>query len=82
MRLVAKHSAVGYEPPQDRDSCRHCTQLDIVGDERPGFSKRWMCKKHDFEINVGGCCPSFLRRSVSVMVAYGYGHIPKLGSAA
>ncbi len=59
MRLVAKHTQVGYEGPQERTACRNCKSIDLVDDDRPGFASRLRCKLHELEVNGGGICPAY-----------------------
>jgi hypothetical protein len=61
VRTIKLHATVGYELPQHRASCRHCTELDGSYDDRPGFSGtgRWTCKEHGFDVQLGAVCPDF-----------------------
>jgi hypothetical protein len=61
MRLVVKHSAIGYVPPQNRDGCRNCKFVDVAEDDRPGFPTRPQCRKHQLEVNAGAICPDHAR---------------------
>ena len=55
MRLIAKHSEVGYVVPQQRPSCRNCSFM--TGEEN-GLNQvtYWSCRKHGFEVRTGGIC--------------------------
>ncbi|MBH1740244.1 hypothetical protein [Stenotrophomonas maltophilia] len=60
MRLVAKHRQVGYQVPSQRDGCRNCVRLTVLGEENGlGIAMRQGCAKHGIEITSGGICPDF-----------------------
>lgn len=58
MRLVAKHSQVGYQTPGDRPGCRNCSHFDIVRHDSPVIAPRTACTLHDLEVTSGGICNS------------------------
>lgn len=59
MRLVAKHSEVGYLSPQDRESCRNCEHRDEWVSASLGHTGRSYCFKHAIEVAPGGVCATF-----------------------
>ncbi|HHB9415480.1 TPA: hypothetical protein ACOEN8_000419 [Stenotrophomonas maltophilia] len=60
MRLVAKHRQVGYQVPSQRDGCRNCVRLTVLGEENGlGIAMRQGCAKHGIEVTSGGICADF-----------------------
>ncbi|SFE32878.1 hypothetical protein [Paracidovorax konjaci] len=58
MRLVAKHSQVGYQTPGDRPGCRNCAHFEVVRHDSPIIAPRTACRLHDLEVTSGGICNS------------------------
>lgn len=59
MRLVAKHTQVGYLVPGDRPGCRNCKHFDQVKHDSPVIGPRQACTKHDIEVTSGGICNDY-----------------------
>jgi hypothetical protein len=57
MRLVAKHSQVGYQTPGERPGCRNCKHFEVTRHDSPVIAPRTACTKHDLEVTSGGICP-------------------------
>jgi hypothetical protein len=58
MRLVSKHSQVGYQTPGERPGCRNCKHFDQVRHDSPIIAPRQACTLHSIEVTSGGICPS------------------------
>ncbi len=56
MRLVAKHSQVGYQTPGERPGCRNCKHFEQVRHDSPLIAPRQACLKHGLEVTSGGIC--------------------------
>ena len=56
MRLVAKHSQVGYQTPGERPGCRNCKHFEQVRHDSPLIAPRQACLKHNLEVTSGGIC--------------------------
>ena len=66
MRLVAKHSQVGYQTPGDRPGCRNCAHFEQVRHDSPLITPRQACLKHELEVTSGGICHDHqVKRSVN-----------------
>ncbi|HIE4122978.1 TPA: hypothetical protein ACXOG4_000053 [Stenotrophomonas maltophilia] len=60
MRLVSKHREIGYMVPSQRDGCRNCVRLTVLGEENGlGIAMRQGCSKHGVEVTSGGICADF-----------------------
>lgn len=59
MRLVSKHSQVGYQTPGDRPGCRNCKHFDQVRHDSPVMAPRQACLKHELEVTSGGICNDY-----------------------
>jgi hypothetical protein len=64
MRLVKKHTEVGYRTPEQRDRCGNCKAQRSNCEDRPGFPERFKCKTHGIECGPGGWCPDHERQGM------------------
>lgn len=74
MRLVAKHSEVGYQTPGERPGCRNCTHFEVVRHDSPVIAPRTACTKHGLEVTSGGICNDhrLQRKPSEHVVAHGW----------
>lgn len=56
MRLVAKHTQVGYQTPGQRPGCRNCAHFEVTRHDSPVIAPRTACTLHDLEVTSGGIC--------------------------
>lgn len=59
MRLVQKHTQVGYLTPGQRPGCRNCAYFEEVRHDSPVIGPRQACTKHGLEVTSGGICNDF-----------------------
>ncbi|KLO60140.1 hypothetical protein AA671_11520 [Delftia tsuruhatensis] len=63
MRLVAKHTQVGYQTPGQRPGCRNCVHFEVTRHDSPVIAPRTACTRHDLEVTSGGICADHMAPS-------------------